>query len=139
MRKSWMIFSLLCCVIFSLSCFAATQQTPNPYADPKVKQEEPLVNYVLDAVQDYVESVDWITWNPPEDNRADTIGKIIQKYGYSEDYYGVNISSLGEPNNGIIYYYIVDTCIFYHANSDLSTCQKLIVEIEPVPPKGEER
>jgi len=139
MRKlKWTIFSLLCCMIFSLSCFAATQQTPDPFKNPKVKQEELLVNYVLDSVQDYVNSVNWITWNPQKDNRADKIGNIIKKHGYSEDFYGVSISSLGDKDNGTVYYYVIDVCIFYHSNADLSTCEKLIVQISPIP-KGAER
>jgi hypothetical protein len=114
-------------MIFSFMCFAETQV--DPFEDPKVKQEQLLVNYILDDVRDYVKSSNWVIWNPKTDNRANKIGDIIKKYEYSEDYYGVNISSLGEPNNGTIYYYVIDVCIFYKSNSDLSTCERLIIQI----------
>lgn len=138
MKLKLTIISLLCCMIFSLFCFAATQENTDPFENPKVKQEMLLVNYILDSVKEYVYTVNWITWKPKQDNRADKIGEIIKKYGYSEDFYGVKISSLGEPNNGTVYYYVVDVCIFYKSNSDLSTCEKLVIQIAPIP-KGAER
>lgn len=138
MRKiKWIIFSLLCSMIFSLSCFA--QAKPDPFVDPKVKQESLLINYILDDVKDYVVSVNWMIWNPKEEDRAAKIGKIIEKYEYSADKYFVSITSFGEPNSDVVLYYVIMTCIWYKTNDELSTCDKLIIAIVPnkeLPNKG---
>lgn len=55
-----------------------------------LKQESNLINYIKESIDDYVQTVNW-TEARIYQKEANEIGKIIEKFGYKYEEYGVTI------------------------------------------------
>ena len=103
--------------------------------DPRVKQEDEVIRYLGAAIDDYINSVDWYSWDQKED-RLTPMEKILQKGGYTPQEYKIKIWSL-EKKNGVVHGYIIEMHVFFKSNPDLVKMDVWVIDVrEELESKG---